>query len=130
MGKRLREWLIRRLGGYTQGELAFRDARIELLQREVVTPQMIRAAYIFYDDISGNPPRYEARENAREALAAKIGQQLMDGGWIHVHLAVEPGQEGKPIKRMRLTGTAWVLPPAKMMPKARNWPEGGNHGNS
>lgn len=119
---KIREWLIRQLGGYTQGDLAFRDARITLLQRQAVTPQKFRVAYVYYDEISGNPSNWQAREHAREAVAVKIGQQLMEDGMIQVHWAVEPNQDGRPIKRMRITGTAWVVRPGDMIePRVHHW---------
>lgn len=104
----LRDWLIRRLGGYTEGDLAFRDAKIRLLTAAQVTPRKYRAAYVYYvrqEDMGSRPET----ENARAALAEKLGRELMEDGMVEVRLSCDPGQDGQPVKRMRITGTVWAV---------------------
>ena len=104
----LREWLIRRLGGYTETDVAFRDAKIRILSGQVLTPKKYRAAYVYYVRQEDMGSRIET-ENARAALAEKLGRGLMEDGMVDVRLSCDPGQDGHPVKRMRITGTVWAV---------------------
>lgn len=104
----LREWLIRKLGGYTAGDIAFRDAKIRVLTGQIQTPRKYRASYVYYMRQEDMGSRIET-ENARAALAEKLGRELMEDGMVDVRLSCDPNQDGQPVKRMRITGTVWAV---------------------
>lgn len=106
--ERLRAWLIRRLGGYTEGDLAFRDAKIRMLSQAAVVPMKFKASLVYFVNSEQGGSRPE-EENARAALAEKLARKLMEDGMISVHKALEPWNEQPPIKRMRITGTIWAV---------------------
>ena len=106
--ERLRAWLIRKLGGYTDNDLAFRDAKIRMLSQAAVVPRKYKASMVYFvnGEKGGSQPE---EEHARAALAEKMGRGLMEDGMISLQKSLEPWNEQPPIKRMRIIGTLWAV---------------------
>lgn len=104
---RLRAWLIHRLGGYTGEERMIPSQPPQIIQG-TLSPRKYQAAYTFFAHQEAAQAR-QAIQNARGALAEKLGRTLMEDGAVSVRISCEPNQDGQPVKRMRITGTVWTI---------------------
>lgn len=105
---KIRDWLIHGLGGYTREEVRIRDARIAVLSRQARRLREYRASVRYYVDAVDRGGNREAKERAEELLATKLGKSIMADGLARLHLSAEPGQDGQPIRQMRMTATVWA----------------------
>lgn len=107
--ERLRAKIIHWLGGLTMAEARARET-VRLVPRNMPA-RIIRAEYLYFVD-----SRESSRDQeipVRQALAEKLGQELMDSGSAQLEKYYDPLQEPQgPIRRMRMCATVRILPPA------------------
>ena len=102
--RKIRNWLIRALGGITPDEAA------PLFRKASLFPQRLQAAYRYFIEPDTPEVRRMQQEYAKAMLARKIGEDLMDSGMVHLKFEDEKRDVGgHAIPQVRLTATAWVL---------------------
>lgn len=112
MGK-IRVWLIHKLGGYAQEDWA--GLINAWTKRHVVNlhPQMLRAAYSYYVHPDTDEIRRGQEKVASEALAHKIGMEMLESGLIHLTKQVDPIQD-RTVKRYRMSATVLAMDPVQL----------------
>jgi len=109
--ERLRNWLIRKLGGYTPDEWNRMIDNCSRERKQQLHPIRVKAAYSYYVPTEKDSKSQD--KMASEALANKIGLEMLDNGLIHLTKYVEPIQDSA-YMRYRMKATVWALDDTQM----------------
>ena len=110
MGK-IRNWLIHKLGGYTPAEWNRMIVNWSRGRKQQLHPTMVKAACSYYVPTEKDSKSQD--QMASEALANKIGLEMLENGLIHLIKCVDPIQDS-PYMRYRMKATAWALDDTQM----------------
>lgn len=112
--ERLRNWLIRKLGGVPREECDRMIRPCRSAANPPLHPKMLKAAYSYYVHPDTDEVRRAQEQMARNELAKKIAFEMLENGMIRVINTVDPLQDRGPIKKYRMTATVWALDAAQM----------------